>query len=295
MQKLRQKKKMFVAGLLGIVALFLLLISFSFYPSKGKLVKQSVVQKKEASSSAKIASPSASPKRPTHPADFGRQVRVPILTYHYIGNNPNPADKARDNLEVTPDKFEEQMNYLSKNGYSTISFDTLYAVLKGVSSLPPKPVILTFDDGYIDFYLNAYPILKKYGLHAVSFIPTGLVGKGYYMSWSQIKEIDVSGLVSFQAHSVDHPNLASLSDDNLKYQIWESKKTLEAELGKPVNTFAYPYGATDERVWNAVKAVGFVGAVGTWYGVIQSEGTVFDLPRVKVGGGMTIDKFPSLL
>lgn len=294
MKKLR--KKLFVLGILTIVALFLFLISLlSFSPNKIKVIKQFVAQRNEASGAAKIASPSAFPKRLVHPANFGRQTRVPILTYHYIGNNPNPADKARDNLEVVPDKFEEQMNYLSKNGYNTISFDTLYAVLHGVSSLPLKPVILTFDDGYIDFYLNAYPILRRYGLHAVSFIPTGLVGKGYYMSWPQIKEIDASGLVSFQAHSVDHPNLAGLSDDKLKYQIWESKKALEAELGKPVNTFAYPYGVTDERVWAAVKAAGFVGAVGTWYGVIESEGTIYDMPRVKIGGGMTIEKFPSLL
>lgn len=259
--------------------------------------------KKESSNSSvvaiKNATKSATPKPSLKPipipAQTGRSVRIPILTYHYIGNNPNPADKARDNLEVTPDKFEQQMEYLSKNGYQTVSFDTLYAALGGKSTLPAKSIILTFDDGYIDFYLNAFPILRRFGLHAISFIPTGLIGTSYYMSWGQIKEIDSSGLVSFQAHSVTHPNMTSLSDEQLKHQVIESKKTLESQLGKPVNTFAYPYGISDERVWKAVKNAGFIGSVGTWYGNTVSEGTILDMPRIKIPGSADINNFASRL
>lgn len=260
-----------------------------------------ISDKYQATNSAQIVSTSGkivskpSPKPNPIPQHSGKIVRVPILTYHYIGNNPNPADKARDNLEVAPDKFDEEMGYLSKQGYSAISFDTFYASLKGTASLPSKPIILTFDDGYIDFYLNAYPILRKYGLHAVSFISTGLINQGYYMSWAQIKEIDSSGLVSFQAHSVSHPNLVSLSDKDLQYQITESKKVLEGQLGKTVNTFAYPYGISDARVWQYVKNAGFIGAVGTWYGNQESEGVIYDMPRIKVGGGTTIESFASKL
>lgn len=238
----------------------------------------------EATQSANlVSSSSATPKPNPIPPQSGRSVKIPILMYHYIGGNPNPDDKARNNLSVTPDKFDAQMGYLSQNGYHTTDFDTLIAALHGQTTLPPKSVILTFDDGYIDFYLNTYPILRKYNLRAVSFLPTGLIGTGYYMNWTQVKEINASGLVSFQAHSVTHPNLTSLSDPALAAQLSESKKTLESMLGKPVNTLAYPYGISDERVWQAAKVAGFIGGVGTWYGNVSSEGTLIDLPRIKIG------------
>ncbi|MBI2021789.1 polysaccharide deacetylase family protein [Candidatus Daviesbacteria bacterium] len=229
------------------------------------------------------------------PVPQGRQLRVPILTYHYIGNNPNPDDKARDNLSVSPDKFEEEMAYLQKQGYATISLDTLYAALKGQVTLPDKSIILTFDDGYVDFYVNAYPILRKYNLHATSFIPTGLIGQGYYLNWDQIKEMDASGLISFQSHSVTHADLPSLSSDQLKYQLAESKKTLEAQLGKPVNFMAYPYGTSNSTVWQAAKEAGYMGAVGTWSSTIQSEGTIMDMPRIKIPGGIELQVFASRL
>lgn len=229
------------------------------------------------------------------PQNYGRSVKVPILTYHYIGNNPDPADKARYNLEVEPVKFDAQMDYLAKNGFSPITFDTLYAALKGQISLPNKPIILTFDDGYLDFYVNAYPILKKYNFHAVSFIPTGLVGQSYYLNWSQIKEMDHSGLISFQAHSVTHANLTSLKPDQLKHELSESKKTLEEKLGKPVNFLAYPYGASNSLVWQITKEVGFLGAVGTWPGEVESEGIIFDLPRIKIAGEWDLTSFVNRL
>lgn len=249
-------------------------------------------------SGTRQASPSASLKpSPTPlpiPKHSGRQVKVPILTYHYIGNNPNPDDKTRENLQVTPDKFEDQMKYLSENGYSTITLGTLYAALKG-GSLPPKSVILTFDDGYIDFYFNAFPILSRFGFKAVVFIPTSLVGGSYYMSWDQIKEIDSSNLVVFEAHSVNHINLVGLSHDKLTYQITESKRVLEEQLGKKVNFFAYPYGLSDESTWKAVGDAGYLGGVGTWYGKEQSEGNVLDMPRIKISGEMDIADFASRL
>lgn len=253
------------------------------------------------------ASPSASinqgllvSPKPTHqalpiPQNYGKSVSVPILYYHYIGLNPNPADKARDALSVAPDKFDEQLAYLTKAGYSTIDLDTLYAGLNGHISLPAKPIILSFDDGYIDFYINAYPILRRYNFRSVAFIPTGLIGTGYYLSWDQIKEMNSSGLVSFEAHSINHPNLVSLSDSDLNLEISQSKKDLSAQIGKPVNFFAYPYGASDERVWQAVKNAGFIGAVGTWVGRIESEGNIVDMPRMKVGGGWSLTDFKTNL
>ena len=236
------------------------------------------------------ASPSASPKA-FLPVSSGRAVTVPILMYHYIGLNPNPQDLARNDLSVAPDKFEAELNYLQSSGFTTIDFDTLYNALKGTGPLPAKPILLTFDDGYIDFFINAYPILQKYHSKATVFIPTGLMDKGYYLHWDQIKQMQSSGIISFQAHSVNHVNLAALSGDRLKYEIEESRRVLSSELGIPVDFFAYPYGASSEEAWAAVKAAGFKAAVGTWYGTVHTEGTQYDLPRVKISGHLDLQGF----
>lgn len=232
----------------------------------------------------------ASLQKPIH---SGNQVRIPILIYHYIGNNPNPKDLARDNLSVSPDKFEAQMEYLSEGGFNTLTLDKMYQALKTGSTLPPKSVILTFDDGYIDFYFNAYPILKKYGLSATVFIPTALMNQGYYLSWDQIREMDSSGLISFQSHSVSHADLPSLDHDQLFFQLRESKKTLEQVLGKPVDFLAYPYGTSNSDVWQATKEVGYLAALGTWYSDTLSEGVIYDLPRIKIAGEYSLSDFVS--
>lgn len=272
--------------------LFLIIFALGFYIWINNQKHETTVSTKPQVSPSPTVKPTPTPL--PIPKHSGRQVRVPILTYHYIGNNPNPQDLARDALQVPPDKFEEQMNYLATNGYTPISLNSLHAALKG-GDLPSKPVVLTFDDGYIDFYYNAFPILKKYRFVAISFIPTGLVGKGYYMSWDQIKEIDSIGLVAFESHSVDHINSVSLTANQLDYQLSESKRVLEEQLGKKVNFFAYPYGLSDETTWQAVREAGYLGGVGTWYGNIVSEGVVFDMPRIKISGGMDLATFASRL
>jgi len=208
--------------------------------------------------------------------------------YHYVGNNPNPADRQRDILSITPDKLEEQLTWLSKNGYTPITLDTLYGLF-GKKEMISKPIVLTFDDGYIDFYINAYQILKKYNFHAISFIPTGLIGTSYYMSWDQIREINNSGLISFQAHTVNHLNLPSLSYSDKLYQLVTSKKTLEQQLGTSVNFIAYPYGASDPDVWRAALSSGFVGGVGTWYG--KASGPGINMPRIRIAGNITLQEF----
>ncbi|OGE20015.1 hypothetical protein A3A14_00190 [Candidatus Daviesbacteria bacterium RIFCSPLOWO2_01_FULL_43_38] len=247
---------------------------------------------KVSSDSAKASEKEAPDYTPQH---SGNRLRVPILMYHYIGLNPNPSDKARDSLSISPEKFERQMKYLKENGYTTTSLDTLYAALKKTATLPEKVVILTFDDGYIDFYFNAYPILKKYGFSATIFIPTGLVGQPAYLSWSQIKDMHSSGLVVFGAHTVSHPHLPSLSRETALKEITESKNTLSDHLGVPVNFLAYPYGSTNESVITLTKEAGYTGSVGTWPDKIQSEGTIYNMPRLRVSGGISLDNFAGLL
>lgn len=225
----------------------------------------------------------------------GNSLKVPILMYHYIGNNPDPKDRARDSLSVTPDRFHAQMQYLKDNGYNTISLDTMYAALKKITPLPDKPVILTFDDGYVDFYYNAYPLLRAMGFSATVFIPTGLVGDKPYLNWQQIKEMHSSGMVNFGAHTVSHAHLPALPADEAFKELTDSKKRLQDELGAPINFMAYPSGSSSNFIIELTKRAGYVGAVSTWPGTIQSEGTIYSMPRMRVSGFIDLKDFIELL
>lgn len=218
---------------------------------------------------------------------------VPILMYHYVGENPIPSDHGRDYLSVSPSKFEEQLTYLKNNGYTPISLDELYGIYGNLTQPPAKPVVLTFDDGYIDFYTTAYPILAKYNFKAVSFIPTGLIGTGYYMNWDQIKQIQRSGLVTFEGHTISHPNLTLLSSTEALRELKEGKEILQSQTGYPVNFIAYPVGISNFHVQELAKQAGFVGGVGTWSGKTNSPG--INMPRIRINGQMTLENFISQL
>lgn len=293
-----------IVAFLITMAVVTIFAGFSFFKAPTKQ-NSPLIQKVSTPSLEPIASPSSKltpiPTKPpiaklTIPPNFGRSLRVPILMYHYIGANPNPGkDLARDNLSVTPDEFEKQLDYLNVQGFNSISLDTLYAGLKETINLPPKPVVLTFDDGYIDFYINAFPILKRFNIHATSFLPTQLIGTGYYMNWNQVAQLQSSGLISFQAHTLHHSNLTTLEVELAKLEILQSKKELESHIGVPVNWFSYPYGSSNELLWEIVKQAGFVGGVGTWTGSNINEGNIYDLPRIKIPGGESIDSFAKKL
>lgn len=227
------------------------------------------------------------------PLSGERAYKVPVLLYHYIEVAP-PQDKLRVALATPPDILDAQFALLAANGYTTITLDELAAAMSGKITLPQKPVILSFDDGYFDFYANAYPLLEKYHMKAISFIPTGLIGGGNYMTWGQIEEMARSPYVVFEAHSVNHPALPKLSDSSLRGEIIESKRILESHVGYVVNWFAYPYGLFDARVVAAVKAAGFIGSATTLPGSFQYQSRLFYIPRYR-GGKRTGEDFLRLV
>lgn len=155
------------------------------------------------------------------------QLRVPILMYHYIRLNPDPNDKLGFNLSVTPTDFDSQMQYLASNGYNSVDVATLVNALKNKTSLPIKTVVITFDDGYRDFYTTAFPILKKYNLHAESYVISGFVEGRDYMTWAMLKEVQSSGLVTIGSHTINHYYLTSLNTPSLITELNQSKAQIE--------------------------------------------------------------------
>ncbi len=213
-----------------------------------------------------------------------RQVRVPILMYHYVRTNPIARDLVGADLSVEPQSFAREMLMLSKAGMHTITFDDLYAALTQGHELPPHPVVLTFDDGYEDFYTAAFPVLQALQMKATSFVITGKAGWKGYMTWDQMREIDRSGLVQFESHTVTHVQLNTITPSKAEQELIDSKSVLETELGKPVKYLAYPSGRFNATVANLAHAVGYEGAVTTQYGSLQSSSSLFTLPRVRIPG-----------
>ncbi len=159
---------------------------------------------------------------------------VPTLMYHAVGDDLWGFPE----LFVSPAELEAQLKYLTENGYTTIHFSDLRAIDR-----IKKPVLLTFDDGYLDNYTNLYPLLQKYNCKATIFVITEMVGvHERYMTWEQAKEMADSGLVSIQSHTATHPNLDELTREEQLLELTESSRTIAEHLYRIPYVLCYPTG-----------------------------------------------------
>ncbi|MDP4038896.1 MAG: polysaccharide deacetylase family protein [bacterium] len=202
---------------------------------------------------------------------------IPILIYH-----------------KTPPNFPLILDYLSSHGYHTITMDSLSKHLRSGVGLPAKPIVITFDDGFSD-QLKAYEILKARGMYATFYVLVGGERSNWcigiekhnincgdsYLNWDQVKTLDKSGVIEIGAHTVDHLSLAAYSPSIQSFEIFESKRKLEEQLGHPVTTFAYPYGSFNGLIIDLVRQAGFSTAVTTVGGTGQSLDTIYTLKRIR--------------
>jgi peptidoglycan/xylan/chitin deacetylase (PgdA/CDA1 family) len=233
-----------------------------------------------------------------HPPPDGvvRSADVPILMYHYISASPSAQDRIRYGLSVPSKRFEAQLKMLYDNGYTTISLRDLYEYLAIGKPLPDKPIILTFDDGYLDNYTNAFPILQKYGMVGTFFVLTGPADDGNpaYLTWDMIAEMSSAGM-DIQLHSRDHLDMRNRSFDWLVFQIIGGRQSIEGHTGKPVIFMAYPSGKYDAAVLRFLRGNNFWVAVTTAPGVTHtlSEPLLWD--RVRISGQMDLRDFAGIL
>ncbi|MDD5454862.1 MAG: polysaccharide deacetylase family protein [Candidatus Ratteibacteria bacterium] len=218
-------------------------------------------------------------------------MKIPILFYHKI-NFPIPGAKIRD-LYVSPDKFHSQMKDLKWRGYKTISLEDLLQWLSCGKEIPKKSIILTFDDGYEDNYINAFPVLKKFGFTATIFLITrdiaGLSGWGNsketikepLLSWEKIKEMADYG-IDFQPHTHTHPSLPKLDERKIREEVTVSKEIIEKGLNKKADFLCYPYGHFDAKTEKILKEVGYKGALTTKRGRIKQGDNPYELKRIGI-------------
>ena len=217
-------------------------------------------------------------------------IRVPILMYHYVRVNSDPNDGLGFRLSVTPADFAAQMDWLYANGYHTVTMQDLDAFLSGQRGLPSRPIVLTFDDGYVDFFTAALPILRSHDFTAVSYVVSGFVDQPRYMSASQVLAAQDAG-IEIGSHTVGHVDLTRQSVAGLLNQVSASKAALEALLGRPVVSFCYPSGRFGSREAAAVAAAGYQDATTTVSGSWHSLADRYMWTRIRVSGGEGLAQF----
>jgi peptidoglycan/xylan/chitin deacetylase (PgdA/CDA1 family) len=204
------------------------------------------------------------------------QYVVPVIMYHKIDGN-----SAVSRLSVSPKSFKAQMNFLKKHKYNVVKFEDLAEMLKE-KKLPSKTIAITFDDGYEDNYLNAYPILKETGLTATIFVIPAMVGKEGYLTWGQIAEMSESGLVTIGSHTLTHSCLPGMAVQQLGREIAGSKSSIEGHLGKKVNTFSYPLGGFDKAAREEVIKAEYKIAAATNPGKKYPKHDLFAMKRLRI-------------
>lgn len=176
-----------------------------------------------------------------------------VFMYHHI----KPATANQDAFNIVPEIFEKQIKYLISRKYTFIGLEDLTTQKSKIK----KPVMITFDDGYIDNYKYVFPILKKYNVKAVIFLIAGDIGKkSDLLTWEQVHEMEKSGLVSFGSHGLTHTNIRRMEPALALKELKESKAILEEKLGHKITSFCYPFGAggTDKRVRKLVFEAGYL-------------------------------------
>ncbi len=228
-------------------------------------------------------SPSPSPKPLTFAemnALYGPCVRLPVLMYHHIQSKDSAVANKQTNLSVYTDVFKSQMEYLKSKGYMSLSMSDLANFFDGGAAIPAKSVLLTFDDGYRDFYTDAYPVLSGLGFRSTVFVPTGLMENPGYLSWSEISSMN--GSVLFANHTWSHKSVLTKVEIMQKEVSTADTQLADRGFNNP-KIFAYPYGPDNPAAENYLQSLGYKAAFTTKPGNILCKKLRFDLPRVRVG------------
>ena len=236
-----------------------------------------------------LPTPSPIPTALTYVFQGPGTVIVPILLYHRID-----VSRTDSQFYVAPEKFEEQIKLLYDWDYTTITTEMLVKAITDGAALPLRPVLITFDDGNLDNYTTAFPVMQKYGFTGVLYIIGTYLGADKYMDAEQVKEMVDAGW-EVGSHSMTHLDLTALDPDQQQSEIIESRRVLETKLGVPVLTFAYPFGVSDKTIINMVYSSGYIAGMGLGYTHEQGISNLFTLQRRGVNGTHDLKKFASFL
>lgn len=283
------KKKIIL--IIFLFFIFLLLIAKGFFFRKSETLIKNEKDNMRLSSrfrSGPILTPTATPTKGPTPTPtisyegLGPCKRVPILMYHHV-NLLSGEQKTSSSLTIRTDVFANQMNELNQKGYTTITIDNLLDFLNGSGALPAKPIVITFDDGYVDFFTDAFPILRTHNFLATIFVSSGLIESGPdYLTWGQLREMKGSGLLTIGNHTWSHKSLVGKSKEVIEYEIRTAQGQIESYAGEKPRVFAYPYGTDNGLIETTLQQEGLRGAVVT-YPRLQCAKAPYELGRTRIG------------
>ena len=205
---------------------------------------------------------------------------VPVLNYHQVNDEKHSA------LTLHVDQFREQMEYLHNQGYNTITLDQLYDYLENGTELPNKPIVITFDDGYVDNYKNVLPILKEYNMKATLFMISDAANTPGFVSTEQMHQMEAGGF-DIQGHTNHHKILTKIAPTELPDALLGGKTSLEGILGEPIEYLAYPGGFNDMLVQYVTKQSGYKMAFTVQPGTVQPGDNLYALNRLAIFQGDT--------
>jgi peptidoglycan/xylan/chitin deacetylase (PgdA/CDA1 family) len=217
------------------------------------------------------------------------KVYVPIILYHWIATSPIDSQ-----YYVPPEKFDEEMKLLHDWGYTTITTEMLIKAITEGADLPPRPILITFDDGHLNNYTNAFPIMQKYGFTGVLYIIVNYMGTDNYMNADQIKEMAAAGW-EVGSHSISHLDLTSLEPYRQRREVVESRTLLETALGVPILTIAYPFGISDPGVIDYAHFAGYIGGMSLGFTDDQGVSNLYTLQRREIKGTYDVKQFAGFL
>jgi peptidoglycan/xylan/chitin deacetylase (PgdA/CDA1 family) len=206
---------------------------------------------------------------------------IPVLAYHRFGDNRYRSTNT--SLEV----FEQHLRYLKENQYTVLTFGEAFNRWKNNETIPAKTTVITIDDGYLSFYENGWPLLKKYGFAATIFIQTDLVGHKDFISWPQFAELQKAG-IEIQNHSDLHDFFVNYSDAErvakFRDDLIKSTALIEKNLGKKPEYYVYPYGEWTKDMVKVLKENGYTAALVQNSGLFCETSDPFEIPRFPLGG-----------
>ena len=232
------------------------------------------------------SAPTATPT-PSKATIAAGPVTAPILLYHHVSSSSETQDSR---YNIPPEKFEEQIKWLYDNHYQTINVSDLTNLIYSGGEIPQRPVVITFDDGNIDNFNNAYPILKKYGFVATFYVVQTYVNGTDMISADQLKELVQNGW-EIGSHSKTHAHLPAIGEDMLSEEIRMSKLNLEELLGTPVNSFAFPFGEINDNIIRLTSSYGYKSAVGLGESVTHGMNSIFYLARIEIENDFSMEQF----
>ncbi len=217
------------------------------------------------------------------------EVNIPILLYHRV--LPDPKSLL---YTVEIQAFTDQMESLAQLGYQSIWVSQLREAIVYGAELPPKPIIITFDDGNLDNYEHAFPIMHAYSFFGTVYIVANRLGAKDYLSTPQLKEMMAAGW-EIGSHSMTHADLTAIPSSQLREEILGSRLRLETELDIPIQSFAYPYGSVNPQIAAKVNRYGYFAGMGLGKFTTHNTGSLFYLDRLEIRGTMSLEAFRSLL